>query len=317
MNLVETAFFIKGFPRRVLLLLSTFVPLRSPLWSNRIRGLKFVIPLNPKKESRCIGAGVVTLLGWGVIATAQGRLGIDDQSACAPAYRSLQYVGCYGDTLNGAKAGFPFRVSTAQTGPKSYPGLISSANLRVNICSTACRAHGFDYAMMYAGIECWCATQLPYPQPPASVDTTNGNGLYTGSSPGTQSPDPSCSISCPGNSSQVCGGNSHGSVYTDLSFENDTSPATIGTSANYGYFGCYVNSGGGPGFIQIHSPSLESCQNYCGVLGYAFAVRNKVDTPPSATGQSLSCQYGPETQAGLQVAESKCSRYCNGTLGAT
>lgn len=202
-------------------------------------------------------SGVVTLLGWGVIATAQGRLGIDDQSACAPAYRSLQYVGCYGDTLNGAKAGFPFRVSTAQTGPKSYPGLISSANLTVNICSTACRAHGFDYAMMYAGIECWCATQLPYPQPPASVDTTNGNGLYTGSSPGTQSPDPSCSISCPGNSSQVCGGNSHGSVYTDLSFENDTSPATIGTSANYGYFGCYVNSGGGPGFIQIHLLNID------------------------------------------------------------
>ncbi|KAL8980283.1 MAG: hypothetical protein Q9205_004589 [Flavoplaca limonia] len=261
-------------------------------------------------------SGILALLGWAVTASAQGRLGIGDQAACSPTYTSFQYVGCYGDALNGAKAGFPFRLITAATDPKSYPGYTSSANLTVDICNTACRAHGFDVSMMYAAVECWCSTQIPYPQPPSSADTTNGNGPYLGSSPGTQSPGTSCSLRCPGNNTQVCGGQSHGSVYADLSFVNDTSPATIGVAANFGYFGCYTNSGGGPGFIQIHAPSLESCQNYCGGLGYAFAVRNNVDSPPSATGQANNCQCGPEIQAGLQVPESQCDKYCNGTGGA-
>lgn len=254
-------------------------------------------------------SGILALLGWAVTATAQGRLGIGDQSACAPTYSSFQYVGCYGDALNGGKAGFPFRVETSPADPKAYPNF-SNANLTVDICTTACRAHGYDYALLYAAVECWCSTQLPYPEPPASGDA-NSIGIYRGDSPGTPSPGSSCSFRCPGNDSEICGGQSHGSVYADHSFVNDTSPATIGVSANYGYYGCYTNSGGGPGFISIHSSSLESCQNYCGGLGYAFAVRSTIDSEPT-----YNCQCGPEIQAGLQVAESDCSKYCNGTSGA-
>ncbi|KAL8923003.1 MAG: hypothetical protein Q9172_003335, partial [Xanthocarpia lactea] len=258
--------------------------------------------------------GILALLGWAVTAIAQGRLGIGDQSACAPTYTSFEYVGCYGDANNGGKAGFPFRLVTAQGDPKSFPGYTSTANLTVNLCTTACRAHGFKYALLYAGIECWCSSQLPYPAPPASADTSNGNGPYLGSSPGTPSPGTSCGTVCPGNSSQICGGQSHGSVYADQSYVNDTSPATIGVAPNYDYFGCYVNSGGGPGFLQIHAPTTESCQNYCGGLGYAFSTRNNVDSPAGTPGNN--CQCGGEIIAGLQVAEAQCNRYCNGTLGA-
>ncbi|CAO1598181.1 hypothetical protein XANCAGTX0491_001951 [Xanthoria calcicola] len=255
-------------------------------------------------------SGVLALLGWAVTATAQGRLGIGDQAACTPKYTSFQYVGCYGDALNGGKAGFPFRVESAQADPKAYPNF-STASLTVDVCNTACRAHGYHYSLLYAAVECWCSMQLPYPEPPASGDTTN-NGIYRGDSPGTQSPASSCSARCPGNDSQICGGQSHGSVYADQSFVSDSSPPTVGVSANYKYYGCYTNSNGGPGFVSIHSSSLAGCQNYCGGLGYAFAVRSNIDRDAS-----YNCQCGPEIQAGLQVDESGCSAYCNGTFGAT
>ncbi|KAL8994497.1 MAG: hypothetical protein Q9169_005551 [Polycauliona sp. 2 TL-2023] len=251
-----------------------------------------------------IWSGILALLGWAVTATAQGRLGIGDQSACSPANTFAQYIGCYFDGLNGAKAGFPFRLINAGTDPKSYPGYGGTANLTVDICTTACRAHGFRLSMLYAAVECWCSPQIPYPLPPLSADTSGGNGAYGGTSPGTASAGSNCNRQCPANNTQICGGNSYGSVYADLSFVNDTSPATIGAAANFGYFGCYTNSGGGPGFIQIHSPTLESCQSYCGNLGYAFAVRNNVDSPPTLLNQPNNCQCGPSIQAGLQVAES-------------
>ncbi|KAI4228127.1 MAG: hypothetical protein L6R36_001907, partial [Xanthoria steineri] len=216
-------------------------------------------------------SGVLALLGWAVTATAQGRLGIGDQAACAPKYTSFQYVGCYGDALNGGKAGFPFRIESAQADPKAYPNF-STASLTVDVCNTACRAHGYHYSLLYAAVECWC----------------------------------------PGNDSQICGGQSHGSVYADQSFVSDSSPPTVGVSANYRYYGCYTNSNGGPGFVAIHSSSLAGCQNYCGGLGYAFAVRSNIDSDAG-----YNCQCGPEIQAGLQVDESGCSTYCNGTTGAT
>ncbi|KAL8671253.1 MAG: hypothetical protein Q9168_004246 [Polycauliona sp. 1 TL-2023] len=264
-----------------------------------------------------IGCGILGLLGWAVTAAAQGRLGIGDQSACGSRYASQSYIGCYSDGPNGGKAGFQFRLIESPQDTKGYPGFTGTPSLSVTICTTACRAHGYKYSLLYAAVECWCSTQLPYPQPPASYDTGSGNGPYQGSSPGTPSPGSQCNFACPADNTQICGGQSVGSVYEDLSFANDTSPVSIGTAANYGYFGCYTNSNGGPGFLGIHSPSLVSCQNYCGGLGYAFAVRAGPDSPASANGQATNCFCGPEIQAGLQVDESGCNIWCaNGTTTA-
>ncbi|KAL8730781.1 MAG: hypothetical protein Q9166_003851 [cf. Caloplaca sp. 2 TL-2023] len=224
-------------------------------------------------------SGILALLGLAVTAVAQGNLGIGDTSACAPTYSSFQYVGCYGDVLNGGKAGFQFRIINSVTDPKGYPGWTGSASLSVDSCTTACRAHGYKFALTYAGVECWCAPQLPFPATPASGDTSNGPGAYAGTSPGTPGNGANCNIACPANNTQICGGSGHGSVYADQSFQNETSPASLGVTTNYGYHGCYVNSGGGPSFVQLHAPSTISCQNYCGALGYAFSTRNNADSP--------------------------------------
>ncbi|KAI4241025.1 MAG: hypothetical protein L6R40_004773 [Gallowayella cf. fulva] len=202
-------------------------------------------------------SGVLALVGWAVTAVAQGNLGLGDTSACAPSYSNYQYVGCYSDALNGNHLNFPFKLSTVVTDRNGYPGYSNTANLTVDLCLGACRAHGYRIANVYNQYECWCGTQLPYPTAPsgATVDVGAGVGTYSGTSPGTPSAGSNCNRACPANSSQICGGAGYGSVYADQSFQNDTSPASIGAYSNYQYFGCYVNSGGSPHTFQIHAPS--------------------------------------------------------------
>lgn len=255
-------------------------------------------------------SGILALLGWAANVVAQGSLGGDQTASCSSA-QAFQYVGCYDDTQNGGKANFPFQLSTTAGAAKSYPGYTSSANLTVDVCNTACRGHGFQFAGTYNGVECYCSSELPYPNSPINGTTANGIGTYAGSNPGAQTAGSLCNKPCPANSAEICGGSGTMSVYRDPTFSNETSPATLGVYTNYLYFGCYNNYGPGPIFLSIKTPSTISCANYCGALGYEYSIRNGLD---SSTGNNCGC--GSEIQGGLQIAESSCSRYCNGTTGA-
>ncbi|KAL8800148.1 MAG: hypothetical protein Q9182_005386 [Xanthomendoza sp. 2 TL-2023] len=180
-------------------------------------------------------SGILALLGWAVTAIAQGNLGLGDTSACAPSYSTQQYIGCYSDAQNGNHLNFPFKLSTVVTDRNGYPGYSNQNNLTVDVCLGACRAHGWKYASVYNQYECWCGNQLPYPTAPngATVDVGSGIGTYSGTSPGTPALGSNCNRPCPANPSQICGGPGYGSVYLDQSFQNDTSPASIGVAANY------------------------------------------------------------------------------------
>ncbi|KAL8965473.1 MAG: hypothetical protein Q9183_003832 [Haloplaca sp. 2 TL-2023] len=255
-------------------------------------------------------SGLLTLLGWVATVSAQGNLGGDQSVSCTPEQRP-GYIGCYGDQLNGGKAGFRFRLESNPSEWRSYPGYNGTESLSVDICITGCRGHGFKYAGLFSAIECWCSTELPYPNTPAD-QTSTGTLTYDGANPGTQSPGSNCNQLCPANPNQICGGYGHMSVYRDPTYVNETSPATIGVASNYGYFGCYSNFGVGPIFIDIKTANTINCQNYCGKLGYAYSFRGDSDL-----GTGFSCGCSPAIKGGYQIEESQCSRYCDGRNGAT
>ena len=255
--------------------------------------------------------GIVALLGWSATVVGQGNLG-GDQTASCPASQAHQLVGCFDNSQNGGNAGFPFRLVPTAGDVKSYPGFTSQSQITNELCNTACRGHGFEYAGTTFGEACYCSSRLPYPQTPSSGSTAGGLGTYQGSNPGGTVPSSQCNTPCPGNSAETCGGYGTLQVYRDPSFQPDSSLPTRGAAQNYQYFGCYSNYGPGPQFLDIKTPNTTSCQTYCGLLGYAYAIRGDSDL---GTGNNCGC--GPELVGGLQLPESSCNRFCNGTTAAS
>lgn len=234
---------------------------------------------------------------------AQGNLG-GDQSSCnsSPGW---VHKGCFDDTGNGRHANFKWQLSSTATSERYYPG--ASGLMTVELCQTACRGHGYRYAAVYSGTNCYCASTFPYPDPPTSGSTT-GPGVVVGVSPGVSVANTVCKTACAGNVLETCGSGSSSNVFQDLSFTNSTDALAV---INYGYVGCYNNINPGPMFVSIKTISTLSCQTYCAALGYAFSSRSGVD---SSTGTTCGC--GSEIQSGLQIAESNCNTYCNGSSGA-
>lgn len=247
----------------------------------------------------------LAVFGLATRAVAQGSVG-GDQSSCS-ASQNFVYKGCYDDSNNGRHAGFDWQFSTNPADVKYYPGY--SGSMTVTFCLSVCRGHGFEWAAIY-GTDCHCAPKFPMPSNPSSV--SSGPQPPQGSAPGTPAPSSNtdCDRVCPGDSSQICAGGSASRVYFDPSYTNDTAQA--GAAGNYKYFGCYNNQNPGPMYVSsLSTTSTVNCVTYCGLLGYAFSSRSGTD---SNTGSTCGC--GSEIQTGLQLPESSCNVYCNGTQGA-
>ena len=253
-------------------------------------------------------SGAIAVLNFAANVIAQGSYG-GDQSSCTSA-TPWQYAGCYNTGNSGRHANFPWQLSTGSGDAKSYPGYTST--ITVDICLTGCRGHGWKYAALFYGTECYCASTFPNPDPPTSGSTASGPGIPEGSNPTQQVAGSQCSSTCNGNPSQICGGGDAASLYVDTSFVNDTTPATRGAASNFNYLGCFNTNGAGPMYVSIKTPNTFSCENYCGSLGYSFAARSGIDSNTGAT----TCGCGSEIQAGLQVSESSCNFYCNGSQTA-
>lgn len=243
-------------------------------------------------------SGILALAGWASVTIAQGNLG-GDQSASCPASQNQVYVGCY----ENSNTNFPFRLATDPSDPKGYPGFTNYNQLTADLCKTVCRGHGFEYSGTTFSEACYCSTRLPYPQNPPSGSTANGPGALPGT--GTAVADSRCNTPCTGNSAQTCGGYGTTAIYRDPSFSSDSTLPTRGDPSNYLYFGCYSNAGAGPQFIDIKTPNTTSCQQYCGLLGYAYSLRGDSDVS-----SSNNCGCGSEIQAGLQIDETRCNRVC-------
>lgn len=202
---------------------------------------------------------------------------------------------------------YNWQLSSSTTSEKYYPGY--TGPIDVETCLVACRGHGFKWAALYYGTECYCASTFPNPQDPSSGSTISGPGTFPGASPGTKTVPSNCNAACNGNSSEICGGGAAASVYMDPSFTYSTS--SISAASNYLYLGCYSNVNPGPMYAHLMTNSTVDCANYCGSLGYPYCSRFDVDT---STSQSCGC--GTEIQTGLQISETSCSYYCNGSTNA-
>lgn len=144
---------------------------------------------------------VLAVLGLAATAVAQGSAG-GDQSSCSEA-QAFIYSGCYNTAQNGRHAGFPWQLSGSTTDAKYYPGYVSG-QVTVTICLRACRGHGFKWAALFFGTECYCSVAFPLPTNPAS--TTLGPQPAAGTSPGTRTAESNCGSSCQGDPTQKCGG---------------------------------------------------------------------------------------------------------------
>ena len=248
-------------------------------------------------------SGGLALLCFAAQTFAQGSAG-GSQASCSAA-QAWVYQGCYDDTSNGAHAGFTWLLSASPSSEKYYPGFTGSVT--VDICTQACRGHGFKSALLYHGTDCYCSTKFPNPGPPASGSTSGGVGSPPGSNPGGQTSQSQCNSACAGNSSQICGGTTASSLYIDPSFTNNT--AAAGEASNYQYLGCYNNVNPGPMYVSIETTSTVACIQYCAALGYPFASRSGTDSQTTVT----TCGCGTEIQSGLEIAESNCNLSCDGT----
>ncbi len=155
-----------------------------------------------------------------------------------------------------------------------------------------------------------CAADFPSPNPPSSGSTSGGVGTPSGNNPGTPTTASQCNSACAGNSAEICGGGSAASLYFDPSFTNDT--ASAGAVSNYNYLGCFNNVNPGPMYISIQTTSTAACVQYCAALGYPYSARSGLDSQTTST----TCGCGSEVQSGLQIAESSCANYCNGSATA-
>ena len=251
-------------------------------------------------------SGAFALLCFAAQAFAQGSSG-GSQASCTAAQAWISQ-GCYDDTQNGAHAGFSWQLSSSPSSEKYYPGFTGSVT--VEICQTACRGHGFPYSLLYGGNSCFCGADFPSPSPPSSGSTSGGPGAPSGSNPGTQTSASQCTAPCVGNTSETCGGNSASSLYHDPSFT--TNPTADGVASKYAYLGCFNNVNPGPMYISIATTDTISCVQYCAALGYPYAARSGFDSQTNMN----TCGCGTEIQSGLQIAETNCAYYCNGTATA-
>jgi hypothetical protein len=250
-----------------------------------------------------------------ISASAQGSLG-GSQASCG-SDNAFEHLGCYADSDNGPHAGFTFLLSSDPNSVNYYP--FYNGSLTPQVCQDGCRSHGFKFAGLYNGINCYCSTLLPNPS--AKASTIQGIGSPGGSKPGTSTSSSTCEPPgkyCSGDSNQFCGSSNAIDVYSDpsIDFTADEEQAL-----HYTYLGCFRSVSPGPFFAVLETTSTADCASYCGLLGYTYMGRNGIDYDPSRGTSSDSvektCGCGSEVRTGIQVDESYCNFYCNGSIHAS
>ena len=69
-------------------------------------------------------------------------------AAAATELPNAQYLGCFPDKLSARERSLPY-------------GLVVSQEMTPSMCVSICAEHGFQYAGVEWGIECWCSKQPP------------------------------------------------------------------------------------------------------------------------------------------------------------
>lgn len=153
-------------------------------------------------------------------------------------YSTWNFQGCYTDLANGNRL-LPNKVS--------YAGDMTPGK-----CLDACKAGGYGFGGLEYGKECYCSVIAPN----ATAKTT-------------WQP---CDMTCPGDSSSLCGGSAALQVYSDSSFAAPSIPQTS-TDGTATYAGCYVDN------IRLRvmpksvsfNQTVDGCVSSCRSAGYSMA----------------------------------------------
>lgn len=224
--------------------------------------------------------------------SAQGSLG-GSQASCT-AEQKWVYRGCYGDVTNGNNAGFTFKLlgSANPDDPRYYPGYTTGL-VSVDICQQGCRGHGYRFAALHGGTECYCGTRKPTTQTLGSEPTNNNTINECHTSLGTGG--------CQGNTNQWCGSSVASDVYEDSSFSN---VALANQKANYGLLGCFRVISPGDLVYSTTATDTAACLLSCANLGYPFAGMS------DQGGVANACQCGTEIQEGYPASENEVCVPC-------
>ncbi|EKD12406.1 WSC domain-containing protein [Drepanopeziza brunnea f. sp. 'multigermtubi' MB_m1] len=167
------------------------------------------------------------------------------------------------------------------TGPRNQ-------NQTVQACVAFCKGNDYQYAGLEYGKECFCG---------ASVNNI-------------QATESDCDFSCGGDSTEVCGGLKHISIYQDPTFP----VADFTTISDYQKLGCYSEGSMGRSLswrqsqVNASTMTVESCLTACKTGGYSFAGLEFAQ----------ECYCGVVLGNGtLPVDDSKCNKPCRGNPSET
>lgn len=137
--------------------------------------------------------------------------------------------------------------------PRSLANLSYTSNDNtIEKCTSVCDQGGNTIAGIEFGTQCFCGTALGYQA--------------------TQVIDSSCSMACPGNSSEICGGPNRLSLFSNGRPRVQAAPGTPETIGDFYYASCYTEATSGRALTAKSTSgkfmSLEYCGNFCS--GYKY-----------------------------------------------
>eukprot|EP01064_Diplonema_japonicum_P039206 TRINITY_DN977_c0_g5_i1.p1 TRINITY_DN977_c0_g5~~TRINITY_DN977_c0_g5_i1.p1 ORF type:complete len:2288 (+),score=451.00 TRINITY_DN977_c0_g5_i1:87-6950(+) len=150
----------------------------------------------------------------------------------------------------------------------------------VEECTGLCQHNGYTYAGLQFGIQCYCGNSIS-----SSVRAGNSE----------------CSMECPGNSLQTCGGVDRNEIYSLKAVVKPTPTDLVGCFVDYNESRTLPHSA-----FNDSTTTVQYCEDSCRASGYAYAGLQHGD----------QCWCGnnlPPVRAGM----GECDRVCTGDASAT
>ncbi|KAF8862211.1 glyoxal oxidase-like protein [Acephala macrosclerotiorum] len=192
------------------------------------------------------------------------------------------YQGCYTDP-----------------GPKTLTGssYVNTTGMTDESCISYCDGLGYYYAGTEYSQECYCGTSI--------------------ASTGTMAATSDCSMTCTGNSTEICGGPSRLSVFWNGKNPPpgpSTDPGTLG----YGFFGCYTEGTNGRALTQFtavtggqSAMTVALCISACKTAGYTYAGIEYADECYCDNSIQNAAVVAPEGLSGCNMlCAGNSSEYC-------
>ncbi|KIV86256.1 hypothetical protein PV11_01876 [Exophiala sideris] len=199
-------------------------------------------------------------------------------TSSGPTVANSTYISCYSDNTGGS------RTLTSRT---------MDSSMTLEMCASTAQKGNYKYFGVEYADECWVGDTL----------ATTGATLAEGQ----------CSMTCAGNTNELCGGPNALSLFQNKLYQQPGNPSTVnitGSSAKFGYLGCYTEGtsgralGGSASYSTTSSSmTVEMCVAACYAKGYDYAG---VEYSDECYCNNIGITNGATT------ASSGCSMICDG-----